>query len=94
MTMKQVLVTFTLIMVGILSAFSQINVTATSGTLGPTSYTTLKAAFDAVNLGTHQGVITIQITASTTETATALLNYSGLGSASYTSITIYPTARV
>ena len=90
--MKQLLITLTLIMVGIMNAFAQINVTATVGTPGPTSYTTLKAAFDAVNLGTHKGVITIQVTGNTTETETAALNASGSGSASYTSVSIYPTA--
>jgi len=70
---------------------AQISVTATAGTPGPTSYTTLKASFDAINLGTHQGVIVITVDANTTETASAVLNASGSGSASYTSINIYPT---
>src|SRR5262245_13753331 len=65
-----------------LHAGAQVSVTATAGTTGPTTYTTLKGAFDAVNAGTHQGAITIAITASTTETATASLNASGSGSAS------------
>ncbi len=34
------------------------------------SYTTLKGAFDAINAGTHQGVIGIGISGNTTETAT------------------------
>ena len=60
-------------------SFAQVSVTATAGTTGPTAYTTLKGAFDAVNAGTHQGVITIAITGNTTETATAALNASGSG---------------
>ena len=61
-------------------------------TVGPSStYKTLKAAFDAINSGAIQGQITLQITGSTTETASAVLNASGTGSASYTSVLIYPT---
>ena len=36
------------------------------------TYTTLKAAFDAVNAGTHTGTITLGISANTTETAVAV----------------------
>ncbi|SDQ78295.1 Por secretion system C-terminal sorting domain-containing protein [Chryseobacterium soldanellicola] len=67
---------------------AQVNIAATSGTTTGT-YTTLKGAFDAINAGTHQGAINISITASTTETATAVLNASG-GTASYTSVAIKP----
>ncbi|NUO03119.1 MAG: choice-of-anchor D domain-containing protein, partial [Saprospiraceae bacterium] len=65
-------------------------VTASGGS-GFAAYSTLKGAFDAVNAGTHTGVITIDIAASTTETAPAVLNSSGAGSASYTSVLIRPT---
>ncbi len=54
-------------------------------------YSTLKAAFDAINSGSITGSIILQITGSTTETASAVLNASGSGSASYTSVRIYPT---
>lgn len=67
---------------------AQVSVTATAGTATGT-YTTVKDAFDAVNLGTHQGAITLSITANTTETATAVLNASG-GTASYTSVLVKP----
>ena len=67
-----------------------ISVSATQGTLS-SNYLTLKGAFDAINAGTHQGAITINIIRSTTETASAVLNASGSGSASYTSVNIYPT---
>src|SRR5262245_34672916 len=60
-----------------------VSVTATAGTGGPTAYTTLKGAFDAINAGTHQGAITIDVVSDTTETASASLNASGSGSASY-----------
>ncbi|HEX6333775.1 MAG TPA: hypothetical protein VFZ78_06085, partial [Flavisolibacter sp.] len=74
-----------------LLATAQVDVTATGGTANA-SYTTLKAAVDAVNAGTHTGAITINITANTTETAISVLNGSGAGAASYTSILIRPTA--
>lgn len=67
----------------------QVSVTATAGAANA-SYPTLKAAFDAINNGTHQGAITIMVNASTTETATARLNASG-GTSSYTGIRIFPT---
>ncbi len=72
------------------SAAAQVDVTATAGTPNA-SYLTLKDAFDAINLGTHQGVITIGISADTTETAPAVLNASGSGAALYASIAISPT---
>ncbi|MEI7983448.1 MAG: hypothetical protein WCI71_17490, partial [Bacteroidota bacterium] len=67
-----------------------VGVTATSGTLTG-GYPTLKAAFDAINAGTHQGTVTVMINGSTTETAAAVLNASSTPS-SYTSVNIYPTA--
>jgi hypothetical protein len=69
---------------------SPIVVTATTGNVGPTVYATLKAAFDAINSGTHTGSITINVTGNTTETATAALNASGSGLASYSAILIQP----
>jgi hypothetical protein len=69
------------------NGFSQVSVTATSGTTGPTTYTTLKAAFDAINAGTHKGTITVNITGNTTETATAGLN-APVTPASYTAINV------
>jgi hypothetical protein len=65
---------------------AQIDVNASAGTATAT-YTTLKDAFDAINSGTHQGVINLSITANTTETATAVLN----AATTYTSLTIKPT---
>lgn len=67
-----------------------ITVTATAGTPGPTNYPTLKDAVDAINAGTHQGAITVSVVTSTTETATSVLNGSGAGTASYTSVLIRP----
>ena len=69
------------------SSFAQ-NVTVNPGA---GSYATLKDAFDAINAGTHTGAITVSIDNDTTETVSAVLNASGSGSASYTSIVINPT---
>jgi len=82
-----------LLMMGSLTGYAQVTLTATSGT-ATGSFTTLKGAFDAINLGTHKGAIVIKINASTTETASASLNASVSDPASapyYTSINIYPT---
>ena len=76
-----------------LSPIQSVTVTATAGTVGPTYYTTLKAAFDKINDGTHKGAITIKIAQNTTETASAVLYKTGYNSASnYASVNIYPTA--
>ncbi len=85
-------VLLTLSLVWSTAAFAQVNVTATVGTPSA-SYATLKLAFDAINAGTQGGVVTVDITASTTEgTTPATLNSSGAGSASYTSVLIRPTS--
>ena len=69
--------------------FSQVTVTGGS----TATYSTVNAAFAAINAGTHTGAITIDITASTTEPATPTpLAASGQGAANYTSIIIRPTA--
>ncbi|MCB2209079.1 MAG: hypothetical protein KQH67_12375 [Bacteroidetes bacterium] len=67
-----------------------VEINATIGT-SLAYYPTLKNAFDKINDGTHQGVITIKINNSTTEPVSAVLNNSGSGSASYSSINMYPT---
>ena len=54
-------------------------------------YATLKDAFDAINLGTHTGVINIGVCGDTTETASAVLNASGVGAANYTLVLMTPT---
>ncbi len=70
-----------------------VNTLEVNATLGTTLayYPTLKAAFDKINDGTHQGTITIKVNGNTTETTTASLNASGSDNASYTSVLIYPT---
>jgi hypothetical protein len=66
-------------------------ITGANGIADGTYYSTLKAAFDAINLQPDQTGknIEIKIGASTTETASAVLNQPT--TASWTSLTIYPT---
>ncbi|MCW3103352.1 MAG: hypothetical protein JWO09_1792 [Bacteroidetes bacterium] len=73
------------------AASAQVDVVATVG-LPVASYTTLDAAFQAINAGTHQGAIGIGISANTTETGPCVLLGSGAGAANYTSILLSPTA--
>ena len=90
---KQLLFLFALVsgaMFFVQQASAQVDVTASGGTAFA-SYTTLNLAFAAINAGTHTGTIAIGISANTTETLSAVLNASGSGSASYTSISIQPT---
>ncbi len=79
------------IVLGSLTANGQVSVTATAGTTGPTLYTNLSSAFSAINAGTHQGNITVDITGNFTDAAVSVLNSSGAGTASYTSVLIRPT---
>jgi hypothetical protein len=58
---------------------------------GGGSYITLGGAFNAINAGTHTGSITVEITGNTTEMVSAVLNASGVGAASYSSIVISPS---
>ena len=80
---------FFLILITLISiqVYSQ-NVTVNPGA---GSYSNLKSAFDAINNGVHIGNISIAISGSTSESASAVLNESGSGNASYTSVSIYPT---
>jgi len=73
---------------------AQISVTATAGPdPGPTAYTTVGAAFTAINAGTHQGDITIDVQANSDEGVNAaVLNSTGAGAAVYNSVLIRPTA--
>ncbi|XZF15596.1 Ig-like domain-containing protein [Chitinophagaceae bacterium MMS25-I14] len=74
---------------------AQVSLTATGGTTSG-SYTTLNAAFAAIDSGTHTGAISISITGNTTEptvgsAASAVLNASGTGNASYSAVTVTPS---
>jgi hypothetical protein len=76
---------------GVCDTGGPIEIESTGGVVVPTAYATLGAAFAAINAGTHTGTITIDVVADTAEgTTSAVLNASGVGSASYTSITISP----
>jgi len=70
---------------------SNVTIIGANGIADYTGYTTLKEAFDAINLqGDQTGKnIEIQIAGNTTETASAVLNQPA--TASWTSLTIYPT---
>lgn len=69
---------------------------ATSSGGGSGTYGTLKAVFDDINNGKLTGNITVQVKASTIETASAVLKASGTttagGTSSYTSVKIFPTS--
>ncbi|HZV69059.1 MAG TPA: hypothetical protein VFG10_05920 [Saprospiraceae bacterium] len=76
--------------------YAQVEVAGTINGTIPIPYLTLKAAFDAINTGTHTGVITVNITGNTTEAPVAaapsvVLNASGTGGASYTAINMQST---
>ncbi|MEZ5014075.1 MAG: MopE-related protein [Chitinophagales bacterium] len=73
------------------TASNNVEVTASAGT-ALASYATVKAAFDAINAGTHTGTVNVRIWSNTTEVSTAVLNSSGAGAASYSSVTIRPYA--
>ena len=65
-------------------------VTATLANTGPTGYVDVGDAFAAINAGTHQGAINISIICDTIEPVSAVLNASGTGSSSYTSVLMTP----
>ena len=69
-------------------SFAQnVNVTG-STTSSNTNYTTLNAAFAAINSGTHKGYVVVTVNGNTTETATCVLNASGTGSSLYDSVRV------
>ena len=67
-----------------------VTVTASAGAPSGT-YATLTLAIAAVNDGTHQGNVVINVNQTTSEPGTIVLNGSGAGAASYTSLLIRPT---
>ena len=85
--MRKILLLF-IMFFSITTTFSQ-NVTVNPG---GGSYADLSSAFTAINLGTHTGAVTVSIVGNTAEpVGGAILNASGSGAASYTSITISPS---
>ncbi|WP_300660066.1 T9SS type A sorting domain-containing protein [Fluviicola sp.] len=84
-------VMFALGIFSVSNVHSQVDLTATGGTTTAT-YTTVSAAFAAVNAGTHTGTISISITGNTTEPAAPVaLSANGVGTASFASLAIKPT---
>ena len=84
-------VMFALGIFSVSNVHSQVDLTATGGTTTAT-YTTVSAAFAAVNAGTHTGTISISITGNTTEPAAPVaLSADGVGTASFASLIIKPT---
>jgi len=56
------------------------------------TYSSLRTAFNAINNGVLRGNIVLRVTSNITETSSAVLNANGTGSASYSSVTIYPAS--
>lgn len=78
--------------IGTCDSGSPVDVESTGGTVSA-GYSTLKLAFDAINAGIHTGTISVEVCGSTGEGSnSAVLNSSEAGSASYSSINIYPLA--
>lgn len=75
-------------------SLAQVSVTATGGTLGPTTYTNFTTAFAAINNGTHTGGISVSVTGNFSESVTPVLNSSGTGATSYSSVLIKPAAGI
>lgn len=85
--LKKISLTAFIVLAFAISALAQnVNVNPGGG-----SYPTLADAFTAINAGTHTGAITVEVVGDTTETVSAVLNASGTGAASYTTITVTPT---
>ncbi len=84
---------FSVVMMMVSSLQAQVNVVATAGT--PTgTYATVSAAFAAINLGTHQGVVDLTISANTTEPAAVVALLGSGGTSNYTAINIKPSGNV
>ena len=89
---KPIFATIVLMLCSMYNMMAQVSVTATGGTTSA-SYTTLAMALDSINFGVHTGAVTVALsTGSETAPATGLvINGSGVGAASYTSLSIAAT---
>jgi hypothetical protein len=89
---KPLFATIVLMLCSVYNMMAQVSVTATGGTTSA-SYTTLATALDSINFGVHTGAVTVALsTGSETAPATGLvINGSGVGAASYTSLSIAAT---
>lgn len=76
--------------IGTCDTAGPIEMESSGGTTTPTAYASLNAAFAAINAGTHQGSINVEVCGNTTETVFASLNASGSGAALYTNVTMRP----
>lgn len=76
--------------IGTCDTAGPIEVEATAGTPGPTLYASLNAAFTAINAGTHQGDINVEVCGNTSESASAILNSGAVAPASYSSVIVRP----
>ncbi|MFY7884646.1 MAG: beta strand repeat-containing protein, partial [Dolichospermum sp.] len=92
-TKLKLLILFSVFSLFTFNTRAQVSLTATGGTASGT-FTTLNAAFTAINAGTHQGVINIVISANTTEPAIAVPLLKSGSPSNYTSITIKPSGNV
>jgi hypothetical protein len=91
--LKLIAAVFSVVILMASSLQAQVNVVATAGT--PTgSYATVSAAFAAINLGTHQGVVDLTISANTTEPAAVVALLASGGTSNYTAINIKPSGNV
>ncbi len=70
--------------------YSQVSVTSTN-TTNPVNYSRLKLAFDAINNGTHTGIINISISGNVTETESAVLNQTATNGSNYNVVKIMPS---
>lgn len=77
------------LMLWTLTTQAQIVLNSSGGTTTG-SYTTLKAAIDNINNGTHTGSILITVHGNTTETASSVLFQTGTGGSFYTDIMVRP----
>lgn len=70
-----------------------IEVESVSPASGPTAYASLQAAFAAINAGTHQGTISVEVCFNSLEPAgSAVLNSNAAAPAAYTSVSVRPLA--
>ncbi|HRP02546.1 MAG TPA: right-handed parallel beta-helix repeat-containing protein [Candidatus Kapabacteria bacterium] len=82
---NKIIITLTIMLLASIVALGQVSI-------GGSSYGNLTSAFNAINNGSHTGDIVIKITGDVSQgSSAAVLLASGNGSASYSSIVMYPT---
>lgn len=81
-------------MCDVTTAALPIEIEASAGVMGPVAYANLQAAFAAINAGTHQGAINVEVCFNSPEPAGSSVLNSGVGAApaNYTSVSIRPLA--